>query len=599
MRLIEKIILLLLGISLLPLAIVGSLFYYETKTTLENQATQQLTSVATIQEHRISDIRSQKLKRLADFTSRTQLRTLLDSYNRTGDSDAQVRIAAILNDAKRLGGDIHGIIIMDTDGQVVATTENETAATYVAANALFRLGMKENAARLAASSVDQKTIFYLAGPLELNGSKIGVAGIKMSADELLATAADYTGLGETGEIAIGQRLENGSLVFTTPLRFDSRAANRPITNPSLPIYKALMGEEAVFADIKDYRGHNALAVTRFIEGDDWGLVAKIDRAEALQPLTGLRNQFILLAFINSVLVVFASIALARRIVQPILDIDEVAEQTSRGTLEKRVKNISDDEIGNLADTFNDMLDNLEVLDKAKNDFISLASHQLRTPLTATKWVSEELLLPSAPLSGKRKEHYLRQIHASNERMIRLVNELLDASRIGFGTLSSRPELVRVEEVLKLVLRDISQEIKHSGVKVATKFGKNLPAVYIDRTWVQVVLQNLVSNALKYSKPGQNVTITISRQKNEILIKAEDSGCGIPAAQQSNIFTKLFRADNAKQMAGDGSGLGLYISKALIEQAGGKIWFESVENEGSTFYVTLPVTANDKSKEDLP
>ncbi len=588
MRLIEKIILLLLSISLLPLVVVGGLFYSSVKTTLENQTKEHLSSIATIQKQRLVDIRSQNVKRLADFTSRMQLRTLLEIHNRTQDKNAQSQIAAILDDAKKLGEDIHGIIIFDTTGAVVATTENNSVRSRLKASELFKLGIDKNSTRLVSNARGVDPVFYLSGPLVLEGSTIGVAGIEVSADELLQTVSDHTGLGNTGEIALGQWLESGEVSYITSLRFDKDAANRVITDPELPVYKALTGEEKVYSDIKDYRGHDVLAATRFIEDSGWGLVAKIDRSEAFLPLRRLRSEFILLIFINSVLVVFAAIALARRVTQPILDIDEVAELTSKGTLKNRVTNTSDDEIGNLAGTFNEMLDNLEELDKAKNDFVSLASHQLRTPLTATKWTSEELLAPGEGLTDARKNHYLRQIHASNERMIRLVNELLDASKIGFGTLSDKPEPVRIEEVLKHILRDIAPEILDSGVKVTKHVEKDLPVTYIDRTWVQVILQNLVSNAAKYSKSGQTVAIEIKRQKNDILITVADSGCGIPLSQQSKIFTKLFRADNARQLVGDGSGLGLYISKALVEQAGGEIRFESVENEGTTFYVKLPI-----------
>ena len=586
MRLIEKITLLLLGISLLPLAVVGSLLYSSAKTTLQNQTTEQLSSIATVQEHRLNDIRSQNLKRLADFNSRELLRTQLDTYNRTGDKKALANINASLNDAKRLGGDIRNVTIIDKNGGLVASTEKETVATHQLAGELFKQGIDQNSIRLAFKDNGGEAVFYLSGPLEFGSSKIGMSIIEVSADELIKTVTDHTGLGDTGEIVLGQRLDNGSFAYITPLRFDSQAANRTITDKALPMYKALAGEEATFSSIKDYRGHEAIAVTRFLKDSDWGLVAKIDRVEALDRLSGLFSQFILLVFIDSVLVVFASIAIARYVTQPILDIDEVAEQTAKGNLKSRVANITDDEIGNLAGTFNNMLDTLEELDKAKNDFVSLASHQLRTPLTATKWVSEELLLPPAPLSDERKDHYLRQIHASNERMIRLVNQLLDASRIGFGTLAYKPEVVHVDDVLKLMLRDITPEIKNSGVKLETKADKHLPVIHMDRTWMQVILQNLVSNALRYSQPGQSVVVSITNQNNEILIKVKDSGCGIPLSQQSKIFTKLFRADNARQLVGEGSGLGLYITKALVEQVGGKIWFESAENKGTTFYVKL-------------
>jgi signal transduction histidine kinase len=595
MRLIEKIILLLLGVSLLPLVVVGSLLYFSSKTTLQSQTTEQLSSVATVQEHRLNDIRSQNFKRLADFNSRELLRTLLDTYNRTGDEDALAHITTSLNDAKRLGGDIRNVTIVNKNGGLVASTEKETVVTQQLADELFKQSINQNSVRLAFKGNGDEAVFYLSGPLEYGGNKIGVSIIEVSAEELIKTVTDYTGLGETGEIALGQRLEDGSFAYITPLRFDSQAANRTITDNALPMYKALTGEATTFSDIRDYRGHEVIAVTSYLEDSDWGLVVKIDRTEAFERLSGLFSQFILLLFIDSVLVVFASIAIARYVTQPILDIDEVAEQTAKGNLKSRVANISDDEIGNLAGTFNDMLDRLEELDKAKNDFVSLASHQLRTPLTATKWVSEELLLPPVPLSDERKDHYLRQIHASNERMIRLVNQLLDASRIGFGTLAYKPEAVHVDNVLKLMLRDITPEIKNSGVKLETKLDKHLPVIHMDRTWVQVILQNLVSNALRYSKPGQSVIVSITNQNNEILIKVKDSGCGIPAAQQSKIFTKLFRADNARLLVGEGSGLGLYITKALVEQVGGKIWFESAENKGTTFYVKL-LTNDHKSNQ---
>ena len=398
MRLIEKITLLLLGISLLPLAVVGSLLYSSAKTTLQGQTTEQLSSIATVQEHRLNDIRSQNLKRLADFNSRELLRTLVDTYNRTGDEDALAHITASLSDAKRLGGDIRNVTIMDKNGNLVASTNEETMATHQLDSELFRQSITQNSVKLAFKGSGNEAIFYLSGPLEYNGGTIGVSIIEVSADELIKTVTDYTGLGDTGEIALGQRLDNGSFAYITPLRFDSQSANRTITDKAQPVYKALTGEEATFSDIKDYRGHETIAVTRYLKDSDWGLVAKVDRTEALERLSGLFSQFILLVFIDSVLVVFASIAIARYITQPILDIDEVAEQTAKGNLKSRVANISDDEIGNLAGTFNHMLDSLEELDKVKSDFVSLASHQLRTPLTATKWVSEELLLPPAPLS---------------------------------------------------------------------------------------------------------------------------------------------------------------------------------------------------------
>jgi signal transduction histidine kinase len=114
----------------------------------------------------------------------------------------------------------------------------------------------------------------------------------------------------------------------------------------------------------------------------------------------------------------------------------------------------------------------------------------------------------------------------------------------------------------------------------------LPA-YIDPNGLHIILQNLVSNAVKYSFKGKTVTIELQQQSQNALICVRDQGCGIPADQQRKIFTKLFRASNAAKIATDGTGLGLYVTKALIERAGGKIWFESQEGSGSTFYAIIP------------
>jgi signal transduction histidine kinase len=588
MRLIEKIILLMLAISLLPLLVIGSLFYFSVKTTVEKQTTEKLSSVATIQEHRLVDIRSQNLKRLSDFTSRKQLRTLMSTYDRTHDKNTAAAVMGILNDAQSLGKDIHSIVVTDTNGIVVASTEKDPAISTTLASELFNLGKNEDSISLTSRHNGQDSVFLLSGPLIVDGQKIGVAGIEADAAEVLKTVTDNTGLGKTGEIYLGHRSENGQLAYITPHMGENRISNQAITDSALPMYRTLMGEEDVFPNIRDYRGQEVFAVTRSIEDSGWGLVAKIDRSEALLPLTSLRSELILLAFINSVLIVFAAIAIARRLTQPIIDIDEVAEQTSKGNLKSRVAHPSNDEIGNLAGTFNAMLDNLEVFDKAKTDFVSLASHQLRTPLTSIKWAAETLLDPKVRIKKDKQKHYLQQIHDSNERMIKLVGALLHVSKIDVGTLPFKKKSVQLTDSLRQVLDDIDVLIQTKDIKINQKTDENLPPVDIDPTWIHAIFQNLVSNAVRYSRPGESVEVTIEQELDHILITVSDTGYGIPAKQKDKIFTKFFRADNAQLLGSDGSGLGLYITKAMVERTGGSIWFESEENKGSTFYVKLPI-----------
>ncbi len=587
MRLIEKIILLFLGISLLPLLLVSTIFYSSVNISMRKQINEHLNNIATIQEHRLIEIRNHNLSRLSDFTSRIHLRNLLNTYTSNAGT-AQIEITAIIVEAKSLGKDVNLIAVTDPNGKVIASTAQEHTATLLPLSELFKSGIKENTIKLTADTETKNNVFYLSGPIKHADKTLGVVIIEINANELTKTLADHTGFGRTGEIYLGQRLDNGQLSFLTPRRFENPESGQIITQTNGPMYKALTNQEGIFPNITDYRNQKVIATTRAIDGSGWGLVSKIDSSEAFQPLKNLRNELIMLFFVNSVIVVFAAIALARRFTQPILEIDEVAEIASRGKLDKRVASTSKDEIGSLAHTFNKMLDNMEIVNKAKNDFVSLASHQLRTPLTSIKWSAELLTAPKSSLSKTKQKQYLQQIYDSNERMIELVESLLNVSKIDVDSLPSKRSSVDLADKLEQVLTDLSSQIRTREISINKKIDEKIVPITIDPNWIRIILQNLISNAVRYSEPKQQVYISIEKKQTHVLIKVKDNGCGIPASQQDVIFTKFFRADNAKRVESEGSGIGLYLTKAMIERSGGTIWFESGQNKGSTFYVKIPV-----------
>jgi two-component system sensor histidine kinase VicK len=172
-------------------------------------------------------------------------------------------------------------------------------------------------------------------------------------------------------------------------------------------------------------------------------------------------------------------------------------------------------------------------------------------------------------------------------MIALVNDLLNVSRLELGTIKLEPRPFDLVATINGIVKDLEAEVRTRDITIEQKFGPGLELVVSDPWHVQVITQNLLSNAVKYSPPGQHVTITAKRQADELVLTVKDHGYGIPRRQQSKVFTKLFRADNARKAVSDGSGLGLYVCKAMVEQLGGKIWFESTEGKGSTFHVSLP------------
>ncbi|MBU2541982.1 PAS domain S-box protein [Patescibacteria group bacterium] len=237
------------------------------------------------------------------------------------------------------------------------------------------------------------------------------------------------------------------------------------------------------------------------------------------------------------------------------------------------------------------------IDKAKTEFVSLASHQLRTPLTITSWYTEMLLDEKNQIGfNKTQEEYLKKIYSSNHRMIELVNALLNVSRLELGTFVIDPEIVFPNAILESVIDEFKPQIKKKQIKFKKEIYSSLPKkMMLDEKLFRIIVQNLLSNAIKYTPEKGTISIKVKKDKKNLLIIIKDSGYGIPIVQQSQIFTKLFRADNVKQTDVDGTGLGLYIVKSILDHTDGKIWFESEENKGSTFFVTLPIKGMKRQK----
>lgn len=240
--------------------------------------------------------------------------------------------------------------------------------------------------------------------------------------------------------------------------------------------------------------------------------------------------------------------------------------------------------------FRDITEERE-LERAKSEFVALASHQLRTPISAIGWFAEMLLNgDSGHLTNEQKEQ-VRQISLSNQRMTELVTALLHVSQIELGTLEVKPESVDISKVShKLITEALSKEDKK--LTLEEHYEDSIRNIIVDPELMRLIFQNLFSNAIKYTPINGKIFVNILASQNEgnidgVMIQVKDTGIGIPKKQKEKIFTKLFRADNAREIETDGTGIGLYLIRALIDQIDGKIWFESEEGKGTTFFVWLP------------
>ena len=231
----------------------------------------------------------------------------------------------------------------------------------------------------------------------------------------------------------------------------------------------------------------------------------------------------------------------------------------------------------------------KIVEKMKTEFVSISAHQLRTPLSAIKWTLRMLIDGEIGEITPEQKIFLEKTYKSNERMIALIKDLLNVTRIEEGRYLYNPIITDLDEIILKVISSFPEQIKKKKIKLEFKKAEErLPKVRADIEKITIALQNLLGNAIRYSFPGGEVTIFLESSENEVICSIKDEGVGIPKDQYNRIFTKFFRGANVMRMETEGTGLGLFITKNIIDAHKGRIWFESEENKGTTFYFALPI-----------
>lgn len=289
--------------------------------------------------------------------------------------------------------------------------------------------------------------------------------------------------------------------------------------------------------------------------------------------------------------ILASFFISRQVVTPMLHMMSLSQRIAEGEYQERLalpggqQADQTDELGQLALRFNQMADKLEKTETIRRQLIGDVTHELRTPLTAVKGYLEGLMDGVLPADPETYE----QIHSEIDRLQRLVNDLQELSRVEAGAIQLNLAPVPPERLIERIQSTLGRQFEDKNIQLVTDVEPGLPNLFVDKDRIIQVLTNLVGNALQYTPNGGKVSISVRREKSEILFAVKDTGIGISTEQLTFIFNRFYRTDKSRNRASGGSGIGLTIAKALVQAHQGKIWAESNgEGKGSTFSFLIPL-----------
>lgn len=230
----------------------------------------------------------------------------------------------------------------------------------------------------------------------------------------------------------------------------------------------------------------------------------------------------------------------------------------------------------------------EELDRVKSEFITVTSHQIRTPLSSVKWSSEILLSGDLGPLNTAQQGYVEQVLRSTERLISIVSDLLNIALIEEGKVAVEAKPAKLDEIVDHVVSDLITLARPRNLTVTVKKKTAIPELTIDRAKISQVVHTLIFNAIMYSVRKGEVSVLLAVDGDSVLFECKDEGVGIPRESQGRVFEKFFRASNVLTIEPSGTGVGLYLAKLMVEAHGGKIWFDSHEGHGSTFSFSLPI-----------
>jgi signal transduction histidine kinase len=705
----KKLTIIMLGIGLLPPILVGVLAYVTISGELTRKTEEQLASVATNQQQKITTLLQKRQEEATKLANQFDLQSALNSYISSRQKNGRNEMYTILLNKKVASPEIQAIYLVDLTGNIVTATVAGAQGTVLPPEEFAIASGQDSNISIKEDVRDGINKLYITIKVNVNKKESGYLNMVFRIDDIVAAIQDYTGLGATGETMIAAKDKDGTPVSLFPLRFDTDAALKT----KLTSLALLEPTDNLFRQGVDYRNHTVILTSKSIGFADWVLATKIDLDEALASINQLRTTLVITVLLSSIALITLALYLTRYFTNPILNVSRVAESFGRGDFSSRVDvQRRSDEIGALGKSINTMGLNLQELvtsleaqrnrlsiilnstaesimavdkegkillanaatndltqlperaivgqnitqlfklkhdmqdfvidytregtntytnieytdagdvthylkmivariqgeqalmapqtivtihdetksrdlDNMKVDFVSMAAHELRTPLAATRGYLELISFKEGENVAPDVKNYLQQALKSTAELGSLIDNLLGVTRIERGTLTLRPEKVDIAADIQQAMRNATFTANDKRIALSYDGPTSDCFVIADQIALHEVINNLINNAIKYTNSGGSVSVGLHREDKNYVITFKDTGIGIPKQALANLFTKFYRVHGGLNSGSTGTGLGLFISKSIIERHGGSISVESEEGVGSTFTVTIP------------
>ncbi len=601
-----KLIVFTLCISLIPISAITAIYYLNAKSTAEKQILQKLTAVAESKKMHIVSFIEAKKGRVIDFSSDGFIRDSLESiYQRGYQGYAGINLKGHLDSNKKpLDPHIMAIAIADMDGKIVASTNDAMIGKDVSKQEIFIKSIGKNYGEAyVGQSYDapylNASCIFIAAPLTYRYG-VETIGIIINAYDLASLSEITTnriGMGETGEVLLGKKMEN-EIVFLTSLRYVS---DEPLsmfvpvdTDEAKPMKLALEGANGTLI-APDYRSVDVLAAYQYIPETDWGLVVKMDKEEAFASLDMVRFVALGVGGVCAAVAVCGGIIFSVSVARPIGRLKDATDRFAKGDLDSRANIANKDEIGDLAGSFNNMAHKLknEIAEhkRAENElsaankeleaFCYSVSHDLRAPLRGIDGFSRALVEDFADRLDSEGKGYLHRIRIACQRMGQLIDDLLNLSRITRGNM--RREGVDMSAMAQEIAADLQKRRPERRVEFSITEGLK---ANVDTQLMQLALLNLLDNAWKFTEkhPHAKIEFGVTQNGKGPVYFVRDDGAGFDMKYVDKIFGAFQRLHDINEF--EGTGIGLATVQRIIHRHGGRIWAEGAVEQGATFYFAL-------------